>query len=124
GLQNLALAGIGTEDRGSIGARLEHFVVLLLALDVFARVVGAKRPAIGSRPPLDRTTEELFAADLQQRIRSTGAVFLFPLPVKFVSGEILSKTLLLPRLAGGFSPESRKYSSGWGARCCISSIRK
>src|SRR5882672_10401268 len=83
GLQNLALARIGTEDRGSIGTRLEHFVVLLLALDVFARVVGAKGPAVGSRPPLDRTTEEFFTADLQQRIRSTGAVFLFPLPVKY-----------------------------------------
>src|SRR5438094_1075967 len=31
---------------------------------------------------------------------------------KLVSGETLSKTLLVPRLAGGFSPLSRRYSSG------------
>ena len=82
-LQNLAVIGIGTEDGGSIAARLEHLVVIFLTFDVLAGIIGAKSAAVGSRPPGNRTAEELFPIYFQQCVGSTRAVFLFPLPVEY-----------------------------------------
>jgi hypothetical protein len=81
-LQNLGILGIGAYERASLGAGLEDLIVVLLAFEIFARIVGAKGATVGSWPPRDGAAEVFFAADLEQSVRSTGAVFLFPLAVK------------------------------------------